>query len=232
MKKPVLDVGIMEKTRLNRILLGIGLGLALLASQALAELKVYRFTNAEGQVVVSNSIPNDRVKYGFEVLDRHTQQVLKVVRPQLNDEQAQAKAQRDRDLVMCKTKLRRVQALYRSQDDIDYSEKRVISSLENRIVNANANVNIVRSQLGDLQNRAAQVERGGSAPSPALVVNIERAETQIANLESEIAQRRREQDNQHTGFDDDRRMLKIRDCDVAVDGAYFQSNAAISKADH
>lgn len=222
----------MEKSSLISAVLGLSLCLAVLGGQALAGPKVYRYSDEHGNKTISHTIPSARVKYGFEILDGSTYQVLEVIPPQLTEEQAQIKARRDHDLAVCKAKLRRVQALYRSLDDIDYTEEQALRSLDTRIVDANSNLVRVRNQLGDLQSRAAQDERAGTEPSPRLISNIQRTETQIGNLRAEISQRRQEQGDRRDEFNDDRRMLKIVDCNVAVGLIAFHPNAAISKADH
>ena len=222
----------MEKSSLISAVLGLSLGVALMGGQALAGPKVYRFDDEYGNKTISHTIPSGRVKYGFEILDGTTYRVLEVIPPQLTEEQAQTKARHDHDLAVCKAKLRRVKALYRSLDDIDYSEEQALRSLDTRIVDANTNLGRVRNLLGDLQTRAAQVERAGTEPSPRLIANIERAESQIGNLRTEISQRRQEQTDRRDEFEDDRRMLKILDCEVAVGSVEFQPNAAVSKADH
>ncbi len=217
---------------LRRILLYSCLCLAVFGGQTLAGPKVFRFYDDSGNPVISHTVPNHRVKYGYEVLDGTTYAVIETVAPQLTVEQAQIKARRDHDLAVCKAKLQRVQALYRSIDDIDYSEEQVIASLDTRIVNANANVVHLRNQLGDLQSRAAQAERAGAEPTATLVSNIGRAETQIANLQAEIQQRRQEQEQKRGEFEDDRRMLGISDCEVAAGPITIQPNAAVSRATH
>ncbi len=223
----------MDKTSsLRRILLYSSLCLAVFGGQTLAGPKVFRFYDDSGNPVISHAVPNNRVKYGYEVLDSTTYAVIEIVPPQLTVEQAQIKARRDHDLAVCKAKLRRVQALYRSIDDVDYSEEQVITSLDTRIVNANANVVHLRNQLGDLQSRAAQAERAGAEPTAVLVSNIRRTEAQIANLQAEIQQRRQEQNQKRGEFEDDRRMLKISDCDVAVGPISIQPNAAVSRTAH
>ncbi|MCZ6658549.1 MAG: hypothetical protein O7C67_14745 [Gammaproteobacteria bacterium] len=218
---------------LRRILLCLSLCLAVVGGQTLAAgPKVFRFYDDSGNLVISHVVPNHRVKYGYEILDGTTYAVIETILPQLTVEQAQIKARRDHDLAVCKAKLQRVQALYRSIDDVDYSEEQVIASLDTRIVNANANVVHLRNQLDDLQSRAARAERAGSEPTAALVSNIGRTETQIANLQAEIQQRRQEQNQKRGEFEDDRKMLGISDCEVVVGPITVQPNAAVSRAAH
>ncbi|MDG2278408.1 MAG: hypothetical protein P8L31_10660, partial [Pseudomonadales bacterium] len=52
--------------------------------------RFFRYIDENGKLVLSGSIPNDRVKYGYEVVDESAR-VLQKIEPQLTEAQYQEK---------------------------------------------------------------------------------------------------------------------------------------------
>ena len=198
----------------------VGALLVLVALPAQAA-NLYRFRDANGGLVISSSIPNDRVPLGYEVIDGTSGRTLQKVAPQLSPAEAAAKAEFERRLALCTRAQRRVRTMYEVPEDIDAAETQALESLETRIINAQANLVHVRNQLSQFEQQAARLERNGTGVTAVLVGNIERAKAQIANLEQEIAQRRAEQAATRNEYARDRAIFKVNDCELAVDSALF-----------
>lgn len=183
--------------------------------------QLYRFTNAEGGVELSSSVPNSRVPFGYDVIDSRSGRLLRKVDPQLTPAQAAAKAERERRIGVCAIAQRRVQTMYESDVDIDDAESKALQSLETRIVNAKANLTHLRNQRSKLEDQAARMERNGTGVTPVLVGNLDRAANQIATLELEIEHRRQEQDDTRSGYEQDRAIFAMGDCEVASQSPLF-----------
>ncbi|MEM6710094.1 MAG: hypothetical protein AAF648_15045 [Pseudomonadota bacterium] len=186
---------------------------------------MYRYLNSDGIVVMASSIPNDRVPLGYEVIDSRSGRVLELVAPQLTPEEARAKAEFERRFDLCMASKRRVLAMYESTEDIDAAERQAMESLENRVLNTQANLSHVQNQLRDFEAQAARQERSGAAVGPTLVGNIERARFQIANLEEQIAARRREQEALRKDYARDRVVFALGECEEAAYHALFDATA-------
>lgn len=186
--------------------------------------ELYRFKNASGGLVLSSSIPNERVTEGYEVIDSYSGRLLRTVAPQISAEEAAAKAEFERRVGVCKIALRRVQTMYESNEDIDKAETKALQSLETRIVNAQANLTHLRNQRSNFEDQAARMERSGNGVTPALMGNLERANNQIANLEKEIQHRSAEQDEARDGYALDRKIFAVEDCELAASQGEFAAD--------
>lgn len=170
------------------VLLFVMLGLACEAQSA---GRLYRFVNAQGKVEISNSIPNDRVIHGYDVLDGTGRLVLRVA-PQLTSEQLLEKRKKEEARRICQESYLRVTTMYQTESDIERFKKEAVEALETAIANDKANLLVVRGQQSELLAQAARSERSGSTLGPILVQNIERANSQIKLLEKSIKTRQSE----------------------------------------
>ncbi|MEM1230301.1 MAG: hypothetical protein AAGI15_07185 [Pseudomonadota bacterium] len=186
--------------------------------------QLYRFKSAEGGTVLSSSIPNERVAFGYDVIDSNSGRVLRKVAPQLTPEEAAIKAEHERRVSVCEVALRRVRNMYESPADIDNAETKALQSLETRVVNAQANLTHIRNQRTNLEEQAARLERNGTGINPALMGNLERAGNQIANLEQEIEQRKVEREETLEGYALDRTIFAFDNCEAAAVSAVFDGD--------
>ena len=136
--------------------------------------RFFRYIDENGKLVLSGSIPNDRVKYGYEVVDESAR-VLQKIEPQLTEAQYQEKRGREAALKKCRQAIDRVQNLFQSQSDIDYAEEQALTSIENQIVNTKANLSHVRNQREELEMQAAQMDLSGKPIANTFLDNIESA---------------------------------------------------------
>ena len=155
--------------------------------------RLYRYKNDDGGWVIASSVPNERVKNGYLVIDE-TGRMIEEIEPQKSADQAkiyiaELEAQQERDEA-----IRRINLLYGSEDDITHALSKALDSIDKSLANTNANVRQLRSRRQRLETQAARIERSGSKLSVDLVTNIENLGDQIDNLEAEIDQRNVQKD--------------------------------------
>jgi hypothetical protein len=173
--------------------------------------RLYRFVNSQGKVEISNSIPNDRVPLGYDVLDDSGRLILRIA-PQLTPAQIKQKRQKEAEERACREGYSRVTAMYQTEADIDRFKGQAVEALQSAIANDQANLLVVRGQHAELLAQAARAERSGSTLSAILVQNIDRAKGQIKLLEKSIRDRQLEQDQIDNKFQKEREILRRGPC--------------------
>jgi chromosome segregation ATPase len=160
-----------------------------LLASSLADARMYRYKDDNGQMVISNTVPQEASTRGYEILNSQGRVVERVdaapteeelrQRSEQERKQQEAEAQRDRD----KALLRR----YRHPNDAVRALHRKIEELEGLIQLKRGNISVIESQLDTEQSRAADLERSGREIPDATLDKIERLQTQIQDIEGEIA---------------------------------------------
>ena len=172
---------------------------------------LYRFTNAEGKVEISSSIPNDRVIHGYDVIDMRGR-VIQRVAPQLTPEQQEAKRIRMAARRQCEADQARVSALYQYESDIDNHKAKALEALAIAIENDQANLVHARGQHAQLLDQAARMERSGNSLTSMIIANIERAKAQVTVLEDSIANRNTEREDIERRFEQERQTFLKGGC--------------------
>lgn len=173
--------------------------------------QLYRFTNAQGKLEIAHSIPNDRVKFGYDVLD-NSGRVVRRVAPELTGAELDAKRKRDAELAECRATWQRVSTMYQTEADIDRFEAEEIEALETAVANDRANLLVLKGQHSDLLAQAARTERSGGTLTDLLVQNIERAANQVKLLEQAIAKREKERKKIAGRFERERAAFRRGKC--------------------
>lgn len=177
----------------------------------LGETLLYRFTNAQGKVEISSSIPNERVKFGYDVLDQ-SGRVIRRVAPELTGAELEAKRKKEAELAKCRETWRRVSAMYQTEADIALFEKEEIEALETAVANERANLLVLKGQHTDLLAQAARIERSGGTLNSVLIQNIERAASQVKLLEQSIRKRESERKRISSRFNAERAAFRRGNC--------------------
>ncbi len=172
---------------------------------------LYRFTNADGKIEIAGAIPNDRVVHGYDVIDT-SGRIIRRVAPELSPEEQERKRIELARVQACEEALRRVQALYQYETEIDHAKEKALDALAVAIDNERANLAHVRGQHADLLQQAARMERSGSVLSSVLIQNIERAAAQVRVLEENIRQRSGERADIERRFDEEREIFLQGSC--------------------
>lgn len=174
--------------------------------------RFFRFEDENGVLVMSHAIPNDRVKYGYQIVDEHGR-VLDTIEPQLSEEAYQRKLEMEAAFKECQQALTRVRNLFQSESDIDYAEEQALESIDTQIGNTKANLSHVRNQREELEAQAAQQDLSGQKISAVLLDNIESAKRQERNLEEQIEKWYEDKLRVRSDYEFDRRVFELKDCD-------------------
>lgn len=169
----------------------------------------YRYINEQGNKVLSQSIPPQNIRNGYEVVSM-TGEVIKVIPPappeadieRITKEKKAAKEQAQTDL-----QLRRN---YSAVTDIDSAKKRNLQELRTTIKILEANLIGVKNQLRDQEAHAATVERNGKKVSDEILNNITTLRTEEKDVANQIKQRELEYQVAESKYDiDKKRFIEI-----------------------
>ncbi|MGK0258126.1 MAG: putative metalloendopeptidase [Candidatus Azotimanducaceae bacterium] len=184
----------------------------LLVSQTAYGARFFRYVDDDGRLVLSHTIPNDRVKLGYDIVDENAR-VMQRIAPQLSKDEYEKQIAKEAALTQCRTAVKRVQSLYRSIADIDYAEDQALESIETQITNTKANLTHLINQRKELEEQAAQLDIAGKQISNSLLENIASAKSQEANLEEQIENRYAEKLEERLAYNLDRNVFGRDDCE-------------------
>ena len=188
-----------------------GLTLCLLAVAAAGPAdaaRLYRFTNEQGRVEISHTIPTERVPFGYEVLDANSGRVIRSVEPQLSDAEYARKVEREQ----CEAALARLDKLYQSEDDISAAQALALRSIDNRIAHSKANLAHLEAKQTEYEAQAAKLERAGAPLPQPLIANLEKTRAQIRTLETELANRSEDRDRAEARYALELEMYREQNC--------------------
>ncbi len=210
----------MLRTGLQIIIAALLLSLAAAAAHA---QQFFRYKDKTDTMVLSHTIPADRVKYGYDIVDE-SGTLIRRVAAQLSDEAYREKVAQEKAVAECEAAVHRVNNLYQTIDDIDYAEEKQLAGIDTSIANARANLTHVRNQRRELESQAAQKDLEGKSIPNALLDNIERARSQEKNLKDEIEARLAEKLDQRIQYRYDRKVFELRNCEDGLPSRELASN--------
>jgi hypothetical protein len=163
--------------------------LALLLFSTAASANMYRYTDENGQVVISNTIPQAASKRGYDILG-NSGRVIETIDPaptaaEIAEREAKQRREEEkkRQLQLDRKLLERfshpdeaIRAMYRK-----IRELRGLSQLKR------GNISVIENQLDTEQGRAADRERSGREIPEATLRKILRLESNIREIEREIS---------------------------------------------
>ncbi|MBW4935526.1 DUF4124 domain-containing protein [Marinobacter sp. F4206] len=190
-----------------RIAAGMALALGIIST---AHAGMYRYTDENGQVVISNTIPQKATKRGYDILGNNGR-VIETVPPAPTKEEIaarEAEKQRQKELEIQREKDRQLLKRYSHPDQAVRAMHRKVRELEGLIQLKRGNIAVISSQLDNEQSRAADMERTGREIPEATLAKIRRLESQIRDLEREISVQNREIDELKAEFEADIRRLE------------------------
>lgn len=159
-----------------------------------ANAQMYRYTDAQGQVVISNTIPQEATKRGYDILGSNGR-VVETIPPAPTKEeiaareaekkrQEEAERQREQDELLLKR--------YSHPDQAVEAMHRKVREMNGLIQLKRGNIQVISSQLNNEQSRAADMERAGREIPQATLDKIRRLESQIEEIEQDIASQRQD----------------------------------------
>jgi predicted RNase H-like nuclease (RuvC/YqgF family) len=203
--------------------------LATILGSSAAHANTYRYTDENGQMVISNTVPQDAVKRGYQILNQQGR-VIREVAPALTEEELAAREARKREEKRREEQRKQDAMLlkrFSSPDSAVKAMHRKIEELESLIQLKQGNISVLESQLQNEQSRAADMERQGREVPQGVLQKIGRLEQQIEELETEIADQRSDIDAVRQEFlEDIRRLEQITDKERSLPLTRHQGEAA------
>lgn len=157
--------------------------------EALPPGAVYRYTNTEGSVVMSHTLPEEGIFAGYEIIDGQGRVIQRVdAAPPAKQELLRERREQAREAELQVRRDREMLRMYAVPDDAERARDRQLAALQLNIDYARGNISQLRSRLDAEISNAARVERSGREVPEATTVVIERYGRQISDLEQEIRQ--------------------------------------------
>ncbi|MCB1687354.1 MAG: hypothetical protein KDI33_02660 [Halioglobus sp.] len=191
----------------------------LLCLTTLAHAKpLYRYRNAEGNVVVDYQVPVELIAGGYEVLNNEGM-VIKVVPRALTPEERaieNAENAREEDARAEQERLRKwdesLMLRYSTVDDIEDARRRALGDLQIRMSILKGNRRALKQKVENYQTQAANMERSGMPVDVERLRAIEILQSEISSTERDIKDREREMQELETAYDADiERFEMLRD---------------------
>ncbi|WP_077530334.1 DUF4124 domain-containing protein [Vreelandella utahensis] len=161
-----------------------------LAAPAFAEM--YRYETESGRTVMSNTLPREALKQGYEVLNKSGRVIERVPPPPTEEELAERRRERERQERLEKERKeqkkqdRRLLRQYSSPDDAVRALHRKLRERFGTVRLKLANIKNIEGQIADLQKRAANQERAGRDVPESLREKMETQRAEKATLLNEI----------------------------------------------
>ncbi|MDF0749935.1 DUF4124 domain-containing protein [Marinobacter sp. 71-i] len=157
-------------------------------SASIAEATMYRYTDENGQVVISNTIPQEATERGYDILNSNGR-VIETIDPAPTEEEIaarEAEEQRQEEAARQRELDRKLLERYSHPDEAVRAMHRKIRELQGLNQLKRGNISVIVSQLDSEQSRAANLERSGRDIPEATLEKIRRLEAQIRDIEREI----------------------------------------------
>ena len=147
---------------------------------------MYRYRAPSGNLVISNTLPNEAIYTGYEVVDGNGR-IIQTVEPALPEEQ---RKERQKELLEEQERKRldaEIRRLYATPNDAVRARDRQITTLNLSIEYARGTLNQLEEKLNAALEQAASYEQQGKEVPPAVRGQIDSYSRQIQEQEREIA---------------------------------------------
>lgn len=168
--------------------------------------KLFRYTDQNGQPVISNTLTDEGVKRGYDILNSSGRVIETVPRPPTEAEiaareaaEAAKKLDAERQLQQ-KLDDERLLRVYSSPDDAVRGLKRKLQELHSLAKLKQSNITIQETQLEQEQEKAANVERSGHEVPEDILARIQKIRNQIQSLTEQLASQRANIKDVHEDF--------------------------------
>ncbi|MBY6193796.1 DUF4124 domain-containing protein [Marinobacter hydrocarbonoclasticus] len=175
-----------------------------------AQATMYRYTDENGQLVISNTIPQEATKRGYDILSNNGR-VVETVAPAPTAEEIaarEAEKERQKQLEIQEEQDRLLLKRFSHPDQAVRAMHRKIRELEGIIQLKRGNISVISSQLDSEQSRAADMERAGRDIPETTLEKIRRLEAQIRDIEREISAQRQDIGEMKRAYEEDIKRLE------------------------
>ena len=159
---------------------------------------MYRYTNAQGNVVMGYQVPAEFVAGGYDVLNEEGV-VIRVVEPQLSDDERAAASIQQQAAEQKRIEEERLRKWdeslllrYSTVADIEAAQTRSLRDLQIRLSILQSNKRSLRQQIENYQAQAADLERTGQTVDESLRFAIEGSQREMELSERAIVDRQTE----------------------------------------
>ncbi|QJD59649.1 DUF4124 domain-containing protein [Pseudomonas sp. gcc21] len=189
---------------MRRIFIAVALGVMVMPATGVAEL--YRYIDNRGVTVLDSRVPPEYISNGYEVLDAQgrVREVIPASPTQAELEaMRRARTEQERQRVADSTLLR----LYSDVRDLDRAHARQVAQIDNQIVTAENELEVLQAQREDLQRRAADQERAGRPVEARILESLADLDKESDRLRRLIELKREEITDVDRGFAAQRERL-------------------------
>ena len=175
-----------------------------------AQATMYRYTDENGQIVISSTIPQEATKRGYDILSNNGR-VIETIPPAPTEEEIaarEAEKQRQKELAEQREQDRALLKRFSHPDQAVRAMHRKIRELEGIIQLKRGNISVISSQLDSEQSRAADMERAGRDIPETTLEKIRRLEAQIRDIEREISAQRQDIGEMKKAYESDIKRLE------------------------
>lgn len=173
--------------RLTRFSIAVSAVAALMAA-TIAEARMYRYMDENGQLVISNTIPQEASRRGYDILGKNGR-VIETIDPEPTEEEIaarEAEEKRKAEEARQREQDRKLLERFSHPDEAVRAMHRKIRELQGLNQLKRGNISVIESQLDSEQSRAANLERAGRDIPEATLDKLRRLEAQIRDIEREI----------------------------------------------
>lgn len=175
-----------------------------------AQATMYRYTDENGRLVISNTIPQEATKRGYDILSNNGR-VVETVAPAPTAEEIaarEAEKERQKQLEIQQEQDRLLLKRFSHPDQAVRAMHRKIRELEGIIQLKRGNISVISSQLDSEQSRAADMERAGRDIPETTLEKIRRLEAQIRDIERDISAQRQDIGEMKRAYEEDIKRLE------------------------
>ena len=189
---------------MRKIFIAVAVGVMVMPATGVAEL--YRYIDNRGVTVLDSRVPPEYISNGYEVLDAQgrVREVIPASPTQAELEaMRRARTEQERQRVADSTLLR----LYSDVRDLDRAHARQVAQIDNQIVTAENELEVLQAQREDLQRRAADQERAGRPVEARILESLADLDKESDRLRRLIELKREEITDVDRGFAAQRERL-------------------------
>ncbi len=193
----------------------LALLLSTVASDAQAQRKLYRWTDSQGKVHYTDSLPPEAVKDKQEELNSLGMPVKVTERERTPEEQAaweaeQARLAQERKLAEEKAKMDAVLlASYPTESDLERAYRERFDLIEQSVESARVGIRSQEKSLAELLDHAADLERNGQKVPRTILDSLARARSQVDEQRGYLTKRETERAALQAEYD--RQMARYRE---------------------
>ncbi|WP_152208561.1 DUF4124 domain-containing protein [Marinobacter changyiensis] len=182
-----------------------------LASTSL-QARMYRYVDKSGQMVISNTVPQEASTRGYDILNDQGRVVETVAPAPTAADLAERAASKEREQKAQQQRRADAKLLrrYSHPDDAVRAMHRKLNEMQSLSQLKQGNISVIVNQLDEEQSRAADMERSGRDIPEATLNKIDRLQSQVRDIEREIAIQKSDVETVRKQFMGDiRRLEKI-----------------------